>query len=99
MLTVCFTPMIPPTRHSLSRKVPLTCGTVFGSGQFFGLALGPDGCFGQDSEEDLAWAAASVGAMHQSDRISAVNSILTTDGADVVASKTVSAIINVVVQT
>lgn len=29
--------MIPPMRHSLSRNVPLTAGTVFGSGQFLGL--------------------------------------------------------------
>lgn len=32
--------MIPPTRHSLSRKVPFTGATVLGSGQFFGLLMG-----------------------------------------------------------
>lgn len=31
------TPIIPPIRHSLSRNVPLTAGTVLGSGQFLGL--------------------------------------------------------------
>lgn len=53
--------MIPPIRHSLSRSVPLTDGTVFGSGQFLGL-VGDGALFvslGQP-ESGFPWAETGI---------------------------------------
>jgi hypothetical protein len=73
-LKISHTPTIPPTKHSLSFNVPLTGGTVLGSGQFLGLDMaGPFAtCFGHPfwrlSTTDMLSGIAIAKTIHGSNK-------------------------------